>query len=93
MILTRHRECKECPPHFVRIKTTKPSKPGIFAVLQMDNAQIIREWCYENIHHRFYVGQYTDFHGRRDITVDYEIAAFEDAAYATYFSLMLPTLQ
>ena len=93
-ILTKHRECKQCPPHFIRVKTSKPVQQGTFAALLDDGntVQRIRNWCYENIEHRFFVGSYTDLNPAYHVVIDYEVAAFEDSADATYFSLMLPTI-
>ena len=95
MILVRHRECKECPPHFIRVRTTKPKGTGIFATVlrDFDESQGIRNWCYENIHHRFFIGSYSDLSSGHEVVEEYEVAAFEDASDATYFSLMLPTLK
>ena len=96
IILTKRRECRECPPHFKRIKTNKPTgqggQGGFAALIEKDTAQVIRNWCYENVHHRFFVGTWSDIDPNFNIILDYEIAGFEDASDATYFSLMLPAI-
>ena len=94
-ILAKNRECKDCPPHFVRIKINKPrAAAGTFAAFATeDNGQKIRDWCFDNIPHRFFVGMYTDVDPAYSVIIDYEVAAFEDGADATYFSLMLPTFK
>jgi hypothetical protein len=93
-ILTKNRECTECPPHFTRVRTQKITKLfGTCSVLFNDSKKNIRTWCYENVDNRFFVGNHVEFNNTSNIMVEYQIAAFEDPRDATYFSLMLPTFK
>ena len=91
IILTKSRQVKHCPPHFVKISVdSNNDAPMVIDQDSISNESIVRNWCHENIENRFFVGR--DPVEENSMFVFKIIAAFEDPIDATFFSLVLPRL-
>ena len=92
-ILTKARQVKFCPPHFIKV-TIIPgvSERSLQALNDSRNIeeQIIRDWLHQNIENRFFLGRDNDIDN--NFFVEALIAAFEDPRDATFFSLTMPSL-
>ena len=70
-------------------------RPPHFAVVQFDmmtSDKYITDWIWENLEGRFYLGnEFVDPGTQSDARVTKSVAAFEIAAEASYFSLVLNT--
>lgn len=105
IITSKAREVKHCPPHFIKVPVENKSNTfarslSSIALMSEEPEHKIRNWCHENIENRFYIGPSIDAVdsrqrvGRIDRTaaiVETFVAAFEDPADATYFTLLLPS--
>ena len=104
IITSKAREVKHCPPHFIQVPVENKSNTfgslSNVALISEEPEHKIRNWCHENIENRFYIGPSIaaaasrERVGRIDTTaviVETFVAAFEDPADATYFTLLLPS--
>jgi len=74
------RRVEHCPPHFTTIK---------FSI--RTNDKHISDWIWENLSGRFYIGDDYAENEHGHIHMD-KVAAFEIAGEASYFSLILDTI-
>jgi len=99
IITSKSREVNHCPPHFIRVPVeTKSSMfTSSLTLIGEQPENKIRNWCHENIEHRFFIGKYVDRNEQltqtipQRLIVESFVAAFEDPADATYFTLLLPS--
>ena len=93
-ILTKSRQVKHCPPHFVKvpIETARYRRMSLQALDESGRYResIIRDWLHQNVVNRFYIGQTSEL--ENTIIVESTIAAFEDPHDATLFVLSLPSI-
>jgi hypothetical protein len=69
-----------CPPHFVTIKFSLRT-----------NEKNISDWIWENLDGRFFLGD--DYSQNESGSISMEkVAAFEQAGEASYFTLILDTI-
>ncbi len=100
MITTKNKELSHCPPHFTMVplrfgfdETASGSSGNrnLFAGLtDTADEHTVRNWLHANCENRFYVGKATILKG--GVSVDTDVAAFENPADATYFTLVKPTI-
>jgi len=92
-ILTKSRQVKHCPPHFVKVVISPGEKERTFNLVDDSRnieEQVIRDWLHQNIEHRFFLGRDADVN--KSFFVEALIAAFENPRDATLFSLTLDSL-
>lgn len=76
------RQLYHCPPHFEQVSFTS-----------YITEKQITDWLYENLEGRFYVGKIDIAKTPGGKVIDRQtLVAFELAGEASYFSLILPTL-
>jgi len=89
IILTKSRQVKHCPPHFIKIPVEiDASGTLVSAIAEPDHHGRIRNWLHENVENRFFIGkssQHLDGFRLESFGV-----AFEDPADATHFALLVP---
>ncbi len=76
------RRVEHCPPHFEPIlfdNVTGVDKP-------------ILDWVWENLDGRFFYGDYYSAADATSKVVLQKVIAFEEKSEASYFGLMLPTI-
>ena len=74
------RQLSHCPPHFT---------PVIFDLAVQDKDLV--DWLYENLEGRFYSGQ-IDVRQESGVIARQQCIAFEQSSEASYFAIMLPTI-
>ena len=74
------RQLSHCPPHFT---------PVLFDLAVQDKDQV--DWLYENLEGRFYSGQ-IDVRQESGVIARQQCIAFEQSSEASYFAIMLPTI-
>lgn len=74
------RLVEHCPPHFERVT---------FDI--RTSAKQISDWIYENLEGRFWLGDVYDSGPTGSVSIN-KCAAFEKHSEASYFSLMLDTI-
>lgn len=75
------RRLEHCPPHFTSVSF------DLYV-----NEKVITDWVWENLEGRFYFGgEYITDSELPKLTM-HQLIAFEIASEASYFSLLLPTL-
>ena len=93
IILSKSRRVWTCPPHFIKVNIFDDT-PGDTLLMPLDGKSdkltIVRNWQYEHIKNRFYIGQAITFNN--GLLVVSDVAAFENPADATYFTLVRPNL-
>ena len=105
IITSKSREVKHCPPHFIKVPV-ELKRPGglsltMLPMLPDTPENKIRNWLHENIAHRFFIGDCVDHTdvpqgvqpmiNQHGLIIESFVVAFEVAADATYFSLLLPS--
>lgn len=76
------RQLKHCPPHFEQVVFMSYITP-----------KEVSDWIYENLEGRFYVGDVDVARTPGGKVIDRNtLVAFELASEASYFSIILPTL-
>ena len=91
-ILSKSREVRHCPPHFIKVPISKKHESSFGARMsELDDAyeQRIRDWMHETVENRFFLGKCATTEG--SFVVETNVAAFEVASDATYFTLLLPS--
>lgn len=81
------RRMWHCPPHFTKIEVDVHAVDLVSSVtVNTYRERNVRWWLYENIEGRFFLGNTTIESGR--MLKDRFVVAFENAAEATFFSLI-----
>lgn len=74
------RQLSHCPPHFT---------PVLFDLVVQEKELV--DWLYENLEGRFYSGPIDNTTGSGK-HIRQQCIAFENASEASYFAIMLPTI-
>ncbi len=94
IITTKSRRVWTCPPHFIKVnifdKEVKDSSKFVNLESNADKISHVRNWLYEHIEHRFFIGSTIMF--ENGLLIDANVVGFEDYADATYFTLVRPNL-
>ena len=75
------RQLNHCPPHFERV---------VFDAGFMSSDKGIKDWIWENLEGRFYLGVQDAYEGNK--LQRQQLAAFESTSEASYFALFLPQI-
>lgn len=75
------REMDHCPPHFTKL----------YFDLRTHNVKVIKDWIWEHLDGRFYLGDVYDLNSNNSIHMQ-KMVAFEIPGEASYFSLVLDTI-